>query len=61
MKTKKAKRLAKKIVSYLFMNGAGEHADRLVLELRGTKKDGGGYSRTAVQGVLVEYLTKKAR
>jgi hypothetical protein len=57
--TRNAK-LAKKIARMLFTNGAGQRADRLVLELPG-KVDGGGWSEFAVAGQIQRLLDAESR
>jgi hypothetical protein len=48
--------LACKIADYLFTNGAGKHAQRLVLEMPGLQ-DGGGWCESAVASVIEEHLS----
>jgi hypothetical protein len=48
-------KVADKIVETLFTNGAGQKADRLVLELPGSK-DGGGWCRAAARDRIVKIL-----
>jgi hypothetical protein len=50
--------LAHSIASALFTNGAGQVAERLVLELLG-KRDGGGWCRAAVEDVIIAALESK--
>lgn len=49
--------LAEKIAEQLFMNGMGEEANRLVLELPG-KRDGGGWCKQAVVDVIMSVLER---
>jgi hypothetical protein len=53
----KNERLAHEIAGVLFVNGAGEQADRLVLELPG-KRAGGGWCYQAVVDRAKEVLEK---
>ena len=46
---------AEKIADRLFTNGSGEKAERLVLELS-SKRDGGGWSRSAVIDQINEVI-----
>lgn len=48
-------KVAEKIANYLFTNGAGEKAQRLVLELE-DGSNGGGWCREAVKTVIVAKL-----
>jgi hypothetical protein len=43
--------LAERITDYLFTSGAGESAERLVLELRG-RRNGGGWARSAAASAI---------
>jgi hypothetical protein len=47
--------LACKIANDLFTNGAGKHAQRLVLEMPGLK-DGGGWCESAVADMIEDHL-----
>lgn len=49
--------LAKQIAEQLFTNGAGEKAQRLVLELPG-KRDGGGWCQKAVEDQVAERIAQ---
>lgn len=51
----RTQRIATAICDRLFTNGAGEKADRLVLELPG-KRDGGGWSRGPAWDQIVTIL-----
>lgn len=51
------RKLAEMIAAYLFRNGNGDHAKRLVLELEGGR-DGGGWSERAVTDRIEELLLK---
>jgi hypothetical protein len=46
-----ARKVAERIADSLFVNGAGQQAVRLVLELPG-KRDGGGWCKAAVVAVI---------
>lgn len=48
-------KVADEIVDYLFENGAGQRARRLVLELA-DGKNGGGWSRQAVRATIISKL-----
>ena len=50
-------KLAEKIADQLFSNGAGQKAERLVLELPG-KRDGGGWCKQAVVDVIVRAMER---
>ena len=50
-----ARELAGQIADVLFINGAGEVAERLVLELPG-KRDGGGWCRGAIIDQIADKL-----
>lgn len=52
------KELAKEIVEYLFKDGAGRKAQRLVMEYKGERKDGTGWSKAAVMDVIEDFLKK---
>ena len=52
-----ANKLADEIVEYLFVNGIGSKAQRLVLELE-DGKDGGGWCKAAVRDVVVRVIQK---
>jgi hypothetical protein len=52
------RQIAVEIVDFLFVNGAGQKADRLVLELPG-KKDGGGWSKGPAIDRIEELLKKR--
>lgn len=47
--------LADEIVKTLFVNGAGQKAKRLVLELE-DGKDGGGWGKKSVRDVIIRHL-----
>ena len=55
MTEERIKRLAEKITDYLFTNGAGKKARRLVLELE-DGQDGGGWSKRAVEQAILKML-----
>lgn len=48
--------LATAIASALFTNGAGTKADRLVMELKGSKHDGGGWCFNAARNQVLSIL-----
>ncbi len=52
------KNLARKIAKELFVNGAGKHAHRLVLEMY-DMSDGGGYIESAVANVIEKILDEQ--
>jgi hypothetical protein len=54
-KETKMEKLADEIVEYLFTNGAGEQAHRLVLQLL-DGSNGGGWCREAVKSVIISKL-----
>lgn len=49
--------IANEIVEKLFINGTGQKAQRLVLELE-NGKGGGGWSKGPVRDVIATYITK---
>lgn len=49
------KKVADEIVNYMFTNGAGEKAQRLVLELE-DGSNGGGWCREAVTAAIISKL-----
>lgn len=49
---------AKQIADELFVNGIGQEAERLVLELPGGK-DGGGWSKSSVIGRICQVLARQ--
>lgn len=55
------RKLAEEIAKALFTNGAGEHAERLVLEIPGAKRNGGGWCERAVADVVEDALEGKHR
>jgi hypothetical protein len=54
----KARKIAQKITNYLFRNGDGEQADRLVLELP-THRGGGGWGRKPAEDAIARILLKE--
>jgi hypothetical protein len=54
--------LARKIALDLFVNGQGEHADRLVLTIGGPpKRDLGGWGERVVVDMIADHLRKVRR
>lgn len=58
MTPKHARALAKAIADDLFVNGAGEHADRLVLWVDATGRNLGGLAKVVVIERLVTHLQR---
>jgi hypothetical protein len=52
-----ARKVAERITNKLFVNGEGQKAERLVLELPG-KRDGGGWCWSAVCDVIERELAQ---
>lgn len=50
--------MIEEVLNHLFTNGAGETADRLVLELE-NGRDGGGWCRGAVRDQICDALQLK--
>lgn len=47
--------VSKKIVDELFVNGAGQQADRLMLVLT-NGKDGGGWAKNAARDIILKHI-----
>jgi hypothetical protein len=58
MEEDQARKVSRKITSYLFHNGAGELAKRLVLELP-NGRNGGGWSEKPAENVIFDILLKE--
>jgi hypothetical protein len=57
MEESEARKVARRIASYLFHNGAGKHAVRLKLELS-KGGDGGGWCERAAEDGVYDILLK---
>ena len=53
---KTTRQLATRIADHLFVNGSGEQAERLVLEIPGKPGASGGWCKRAVVDVIARHL-----
>lgn len=61
-RAQKLNEIADRVVVLLFVNGFGEHADRLVMKKSKQEHgDLGGWSRDAVKTVMLEVLRQEVR
>lgn len=61
-RAQKLNEIADRVVVLLFVNGFGEHADRLVMKKSKQEHgDLGGWSRDAVKTVILEVLRQEVR